>query len=322
VIAAPLHKLAAFVRAPEAHRANVRARLVTRSLAAGEEHLAHKRTSAALSAFGRALALDPENLQAKGRVERIRRRDRLKKVARATVIALAGVAVMIAAGIELRRAAQREEARAEAAQERAAREQAEAEQIAREKAQAEAQAKATPPPAQADPAAPPPATATTTPIPAPAPKKRTLPPPKPPEPLEVKLQTRYGADVSVDGRGLGYQISFPVKLLPGQHRVVVRHQCCEDATQVVSVNKNQPGQRYTLDYGQARPAQLEVVNAPPDARVVVDGVVLGTAAEPLPYGMSRFGPIKRVTVTIGERTLVETLKAGTVNRLDYAKATP
>src|SRR5882672_7797327 len=71
----PVRELAAFVRAPEAHAANVRARLVSRSLSSGEEHLARKRTSAALAAFGRALALEPHNAQAKGRVDRIRRRE-------------------------------------------------------------------------------------------------------------------------------------------------------------------------------------------------------------------------------------------------------
>src|SRR5207249_1103317 len=46
----PVRELAAFVRAPEAHAANVRARLVARCLETGEEHLALKRTSAALAA--------------------------------------------------------------------------------------------------------------------------------------------------------------------------------------------------------------------------------------------------------------------------------
>ena len=316
----PVRELAAFVRAPEAHGANVRDRLVARSLGAGEEHLAHKRTSAALAAFGRALALEPQNAQARGRVDRIRRRDRLLKISRAVVIALVGVAVLVAGGLELHRASQREKARVAservAQEERTAREKAAAEQRVREKAEAEAAANAAqPPPPLEKTVAPPPATVE-------SPGKRPPPPPKPAEPLEVNLQTRYGADVTVDGRDRGYQISFPVKLLPGPHRVVVRHACCEDNDQLVNVTKNQPGQRYTLSYGPARPARFEVINAPADARVLVDGVVVGTAADPQPYAMVRFGPIKKATVTIGDRTLVETLKAGSVNRLDYAKATP
>jgi len=306
----PVRELAAFVRAPEAHGANVRARLVTRSMAGGEEHLAHKRTSAALAAFGRALALDPQNAQARGRVDRIRRHERLRKAARGTVIGLVGLAVLVAGGWELYRATQRESARA--ATERAAQEQAAAERRAREKAETEALAKAAPvPPPQ--PVVPPPATAE-------APRKRPPPPLKAPEPFDVKLHARYGADVTVDGRELGYETIFSTKLLPGQHRVLVRHACCDDASQLVTVTKNQPGQMYKLRYGPPRPAQFEVVNAPPDARVLVDGVLVGTAADPRPYAMTE--PTQRATVIIGDRTLIETLKAGSLNRLDYAKATP
>src|SRR6266478_7887376 len=103
-----------FVRAPEAHSANVRARLVSRNLAAGEEYLLQKRTSAALAAFGRALALDPQNAQARGRVDRIRRRDRLLKFLRGGVIGLVLAAVVIAVVWQLHRAKERELARAAA----------------------------------------------------------------------------------------------------------------------------------------------------------------------------------------------------------------
>src|SRR5205814_2968646 len=103
----PVRELAAFVRAPQAHAANVRARLVSRCLESGEEHLAQKRTSAALAAFGRALALDPENAQAKGRVDRIRRRERLFRLARRAIVAMVALAVLTAAGWELRAAIQR-----------------------------------------------------------------------------------------------------------------------------------------------------------------------------------------------------------------------
>src|SRR5439155_18623188 len=78
----PVRELAAFVKDPEQHAVKVRERLVARSLALGEEHLAHGKTSTALASFGRALALDPRNAQAKGRVERIRRRERLLKYGR------------------------------------------------------------------------------------------------------------------------------------------------------------------------------------------------------------------------------------------------
>jgi hypothetical protein len=52
----------------------------------------------------------------------------------------------------------------------------------------------------------------------------------------------------------------------------------------------------------------------------VEGVLVGTASDPRPYAMTR--PDQKATVAIGDRTLVTTLKAGMVNVLDYAQATP
>jgi serine/threonine-protein kinase len=309
----PVRELAAFVRAPEAHAANVRARLVSRSLSAGEEHLAHKRTSAALAAFGRALALEPHNAQAKGRVDRIRRRDRLFKLARGTIIGLVSVAVLVAAGWELYRATQREYARAEA--ERVAQEKLALEQSAREKAATGSGAKpATSTPAEQIATSSPPPLAT-----APPARRPPPPPPKPPELLDVKLHPRYGAQVAVDGRDLGNESIFELKLSPGPHRVTVRHPCCADADQVVTVTKSHP--IYKLRYGLPNPARFEVVNAPADARVLVDGVLVGTASDPRPYAMTE--PVQQdAKVIIGDRNLSVTLKAGFVNKLDYDKATP
>src|SRR6185295_14832588 len=126
----PVRELAAFVQAPEAHAANVRARLVKRNLAVGEEHLLHKRTSAALASFGRALALDPQNAEARGRVERIRRRERLLKVARTSLLVLVVIAAVFAGIRELRGVIQR--ARNAAAAERQVRDQHAAEEAARQ----------------------------------------------------------------------------------------------------------------------------------------------------------------------------------------------
>ena len=309
----PVRELAAFVRAPEAHAANVRARLVSRSLSVGEEHLAHKRTSAALAAFGRALALEPRNAQAKGRVDRIRRRDRLFKLARGTIIGLVSVAVVVAAGRELYDATQREYARVEA--ERIAQQKVALEQSAREKREAESAAKppTTPPAAeQIATSAPPPL------VSAPPARRPPPPPPKPPELVDVKLHPRFGGQVTLDGRDLGNESIFELKLSPGPHRVTVRHPCCADANQVVTVTKNQ--EMYKLRYGLPNPARFEVVNAPPDARVLVDGVLVGTASDPRPYAMT--DTVQNATVTIGDRSLSVILKAGFVNKLDYEKATP
>ena len=311
----PVRELAAFVRAPEAHAANVRARLVARCLETGEEHLALKRTSAALAAFGRALALDASNAQARGRVERIRRRERLFKLARRAVVALVALAVLGAAGWELRAAIRR--ARFAAAATAAAEAKLASERVAREKTAAEERARND---RQQAPNPAPPA------VPAETMHKRPPPPPqKAPEVLDVKLHTRYGAQVTVDGRELGYETMFSLKLSPGPHRVLVRHRCCKVNSQLLTVTKKQPGQMYKLEYGQAWPAEFEVLNAPRDARVAVDtgkgSVVVGTAANPLPYALME-APAQRATVTIGDRKLSIELKAGSVNTLDYAQATP
>jgi serine/threonine-protein kinase len=303
----PARELAAFVRAPQVHAANVRARLVARCLQAGEDHLAQKRTSAALAAFGRALALDPQNAQAKGRVDRIRRRDRLVKLGRAAVIAMVVVAVLIAGVREVRRAIQRARAEA-AAQSAAAKAKLDAERLAQEKAD-RARPIVPPPPSPA------PAVPTAPPITA---RKRTAPPPAPPSELLVKLHARYRAEVTVDGRELGDSTLFSLKLAPGPHRVVVRHPCCEDNNYVLTVTKNQP--MYKLRYGSPKPARFEIVNAPPDASILVDGVLIGTASNPRPYAMT--APTQKAAVTVGDRTMSIELKAGWVNKLDYAQVTP
>jgi eukaryotic-like serine/threonine-protein kinase len=311
----PVRELAAFVRSPQAHAANVRARVVARCLETGEEHLAQKRTSAALAAFGRALALDPENAQAKGRVERIRRRERLLKLTRRAIVAFVALAVLGAAGWELRAAIQR--GRAVAAASAAAEAKLAADRLAREKAEAEERRRndRQPAPNPAPPA-----------VPTETARKRPPPPaPKPAEALEVKLHVRQHAEVTVDDRYLGDSTLFSLKLAAGPHRVLVRHPCCEDNSQLLTITKNQPGQMYKLEYGAAKPAQFKVLNAPPDARVVVDvkekgPLLVGTASNPLPYAMTQ--PTETATVTIGDRKLSIELKAGWVNKLDYAQATP
>jgi serine/threonine-protein kinase len=306
----PVGDLASFVRAPETHAQDVRARLVARSLASGEEHLRHRRTSAALAAFGRALSLDPQNAAARGRVERIRRRERLLRAARRAVIALVALATLVAAGWELRAAIQR--ARAAAAVEREARQKVAAEQAAREEAEAQARARTAPPPGSA--AEPPrPEIA----------RKRPAPPAKAPDPLDVQLRTRFGGQVTVDGLDLPHDNTSPtfaLKLQPGVHRVVVHHPCCADAVQQISISRSRPQQLYQLHYGAPLPAQFRVINAPPDARVLIDGVLVGTASDPRPYSMTQ--PDQRATVTVGDRTLTVTVQAGMLNLIDYSKGTP
>jgi len=291
----PLRVFVSFVQNPQQQAVKVRERLVARSLAVGEEQL-HRggKTSAALAAFGRALALDPLNVQAKNRVERIRRRDQLLKLGR-RVLLLAAAAAVVALGAWQARAAlehalhQREKRLAAAAL-----------QTSR------------------------PATAPAT-TQHPAPPKKS-PPEKvekvvaqiAPQPLPIKLHARFGAHLSIDGRDEGDNNMFQVKLVPGVHKVLVHHPCCADAQQELLVTPNRD--LYQLNYGAPLPARFRVINAPPGARVLVDGVLVGTAADPPPYAMTQ--PDQKATVTIGDRTLHTTLKAGVINPLDYAQASP
>jgi hypothetical protein len=156
-----------------------------------------------------------------------------------------------------------------------------------------------------------------TPPPPPPPVK--TPPPKAPEPIEVKLHARYPSRVSVDDRDLGTDMQFVVKLVPGAHRVVVRHPCCAELAQELQISANKPV--YQLDNGAPRNAEFKVLNAPPGSRLLVDGVVIGPADTPPSLAMT--SPVRKAKVTIGDRNLDDViLKAGMINILDYAQGKP
>ncbi len=302
----PLRELAAFVKAPEQQGKDVRARLLSRSLAQGEEQLKARKTSAALASFGRALALEPGNAVAQGQVDRIRRRERLLRYGRRALLLIALVVVAAALSTQVYAAVQRSRARALAAAVAAA-------------------AAATPIPARA---APPPAPATTAVAPAPSPEHRKparpavaradAPRAAPAARVPVTLHPRFGGEVLVDGEDLGTGLKFDRLLAPGIHKVIVRHPCCADGVQEVSVTANRPDQLYQLNYGAPHAANLKVINAPPDLRVLVDGEFVGSTPDLPPYAMP--SPDKAVTVTIGDRALATRLRAGMDNTLDYAAA--
>ncbi|HEX9576440.1 MAG TPA: protein kinase, partial [Myxococcales bacterium] len=289
----PVAELAAFVKEPEQQAVKVREQLVARSLSLGEGHLAQGKTSIALAAFGRALALDPLNAQAKGRVERIRRRERLLKYGRRALLGAAAAALAWLGAWEVRAAVER----ARAAQ-------------AKELAEHPVVTKPPAPPVVEPPKAPPAATV-----------KRKQPSPKPVARVElpVKLHARYPSDVTVDGRELGNSNIFPISLAPGPHKVVVRNRCCADFSQEVVISA-QHDPMYQLEYGPPKPASFSVKNAPPDARIFINGVLAGTASDLPSWAMSK--PDQPATIRIGDRTLTMTLKAGQNNELDYSKASP
>jgi serine/threonine-protein kinase len=345
-IAEPLRDLEAFVQDPEAQAAKLRTELVARALSVGEEQLAQKKTSAALGSFGRALALDPENATARGKVTGIRRRERALRLTRRVAVVAAAVVALGFAGWRASKGAG--ETVPAPLQPPAT--------LSPPRGQAQASDRTAPPPAVSQPPAgastgaaaasptEPPAGPAARNTEAATDVQRSVPertarnaaaeaPRKAEpsrtrreiaraasEPLSVKLHVRFGAQVSVDGRDLGNNNMFPINLTPGPHQVLVHHPCCAEAAQEIVVTANHPDQLYQLRYGAPLPAQFRVANAPADARVLIDGVMIGTAADPRPYAMTQ--PDQRATVTIGDRTLSTTLKAGMLNLLDYAQATP
>jgi serine/threonine-protein kinase len=312
----PLRQVAEFIKAPEQHGPKMRDLVVARSLAGGEEQLQQGKTSAALAAFGRALALDPQNAQAKGRVERIRRRERLFKLGWRAALLLLVLALFSLVSWQVRTVVQSRRARAAA--ERAAQEKLEetrkagaakarADRLAREKAAADVAARAKAAQRAANEEA----------------ARRTAAASKAnavkPEPLDVKLHAKYYARVSVDGRDLGESNMFALKLSPGTHQVLVHHPCCSDKSQEVRITPSR--QIYPLEYGPAQPARFKVLNAPSsDARVYIDGHLVGLASDLPDHAMTE--PVQKASVTIGDRTLTTTLKAGFLNTLDYAKGAP
>lgn len=307
----PLQEIAAFVKAPEAHSAQVRQRLVQRSLERGDALLHERKTTAALASFGRALALEPGNAVAQGQVERIRRREKLIRYGQRGLIAAVGLAVASAGTTQVYAEVQRVRAREAAAA-----------------ALAASLAAASPRPAA--PASPTPAVQASPQAPQAGaePKAQRRPPPKPVahaepakprvETIAVDLHPHLPSRVELDGEDLGTEQIFHRSLTPGMHQVVVHNPCCADSVQNIPIVPNK--QMYQLEFGTPRAARVVIANAPPDARVLIDGNFVGTAQDLPPVAMREFA--QEATVTIGDRTLRVRLKAGVDNRLDYAQVTP
>ncbi|HYR18845.1 MAG TPA: serine/threonine-protein kinase [Myxococcales bacterium] len=324
----PLEVLARFVGAPGEEGPRVRARLVARCLSRGEEELSRKRTSAALAAFGRVLALDPQNAQAKGRVDRIRRRAKLLKLSRRALIGAAACAMVALVSVPAIRFADRVQAA------RAERERQEAR--ARELTAAAAGGAT---PAAAPPAAAPPADApstaqagsTSSAKPAGAPASREVNPRREQRVataegvklLPVVLAQKVPARVIVDDTDLGQDLMIRAQLAPGTHRVTVQHRCCADLNTQIEVRPER--QRYPLETGAARPAQLRIVGGDPDAQVWYSdektpptplGLVRDLRTTPARIAMTE--PTHRFIITVGEKAIQRTLRAGSENQIDMA----
>jgi len=339
----PLEVLARFVQTPAEEAARVRGGLVARCLARGEEELARKRTSAALSAFGRVLALDPENLAAKGRVDRIRRRARLLKVGRRALVGAAACAIVAAVAAPAIRFFDR----VQSARNERERQEARASQTiaavppARPPAAADVPTASAPPPSSApagEPEPPPkrgtpasttrkrggsPATASAAGRPVAVRREERLAATEPPTLLPVVLAQKVPARVIVDDSDLGQDLMIHAQLAPGTHRVTIQHKCCADLNTQIEIRPNR--QRYTLETGAPRPAQLRIVGGDPDAQVWYSdentpltplGVVRDLRGTPARIAMTE--PTHRFIITVGDKAMQRTLRAGIENQIDLA----
>jgi serine/threonine-protein kinase len=324
----PRAEVAAFVKAqpPETHALLLRGRVVARALSRGEGFLAQGRTAAALAEFGHALALDPGNAPAQGRVDRIRRRARAVALARGAVAVSFVVSILGVGGVRGARALQTWRAERAAQADRAA-----DAPDAGPAPVAQAAGPTTPPGAAAQDAGVAARDLGDDPQQIPRHTSGRQRPPReggigvvPARPqqlaagaIPVTLRVHYfWGNVTLDGALLGESESFKRPLAPGRHVAVVRHPCCADNTQVVEVVPNI--EHYILEHGAAKDAFLHVKNAPPDARVLVDGGFLSTVADlasrPIAVGDK---PMREATVTVGDRAGHVTLLGGRTQEVDF-----
>src|SRR5207248_7647551 len=347
-IVEPLATLARFVKAPAEEGPKVRARIVEACLRRGEADLRSGKTTAALADFGRVLALDPRNEEARTLVDRVRQRTRLVKLARRAAICVAVAGVLALAGVPALRFAQRTR-----------------EQWAAKPAPPPVAAPARPAPAlpeETPPAAPgpvrpePPKSAVEPPAPAPketkAPGERTQPPgrngarpssrkPSPPKvvaaappppgpetksevtevPATLTIGSRLPARLFVDNKDEGSAIVFRLQLAPGPPAFVVQHQCCEENRGVIQVASNK--ELYPLDVGSPKPGHLRVANAvDPEMPVYLvedetgNLMPLGTVRDVARFDIPMRRPTEERRFVIGDRERKKRLEAGRVVTID------
>ena len=339
----PLEVVARFVRGPEEESARVRAALVLRCLARGEEELLRQRTSAALAAFGRVLALDPQNSVAKGRVDRIRRRAKLIKLGRRALIAAAVAAITAAVSVPAIRFFDR----VQAAREERDRQEARANALRAAQGQMPAQTA----PGETRAASNEPSTApgeqrsggdaastgskeaggggsgtasarSRDRIDA-ARREQRVARVDASKPLPVVLAQKVPARVIVDDANLGQDLMIHTQLAPGPHRLTIQHRCCADLNTQIDVRSNR--QRYTLETGAPKPAELKIVGGDPDAQVWYSdentpltplGLVRDLRVTAARIAMTE--PTHRFTITVGDKPMQKTLQAGTLNQIDMA----
>jgi tRNA A-37 threonylcarbamoyl transferase component Bud32 len=319
----PLRALASFIaaRPPEAEAGELRGRLVAVQIRRGEGAQHAHRTSSALTAYGRALALDPENGAARARLVALRRGARKRRL-----LARGGLALLVCAcAVGLLSLRHRDALRSQA-------------RSAPVAAAPAPQPGPTPSPQLPEPPAREPALAQT-PATLLAPADTAAAPERPefaariqdasertpsrparaPAPAIVHailaVHWVWGR-VVLDGVDLGEGKVFTRDLTVGRHYVSVSHDCCADRTELLDVT---PGKRrYTLEPGPPKPARLTISGAPPDAQVLIDDAVVGTVRTLPQRDLSTDPqPARMVRLTVGERSGQVKLYAGKTTPIDF-----
>jgi eukaryotic-like serine/threonine-protein kinase len=310
----PAEDLVALLRAPAAYKAAFPARAVTALGTRGDAALAAGSTARALGFYSRILALDPENPDVPGKLARLARRRRLRRVAAWS----GGAAVALVVGaLAVQAVATRRAASAEARAALAA-------------------ASASAPAPRDAPEPPPSATAPPTETPQePAPEPAHPAPgtaagagrahdahatPGPRATLAVHVRP-YAQRALLDGVEVarGEQL-VRYDLAPGAHVIQIEHACCAPfVKEITAAEAATLGElRVPLE---PRPARVRV-EGDPATRVYVEGRLLGTAGEsqraafavPLPAGgESPYEATTRLGLELDgspQRTVLVRLRAG------------
>jgi serine/threonine-protein kinase len=287
-LAEPEPELDAFLTDPQGYRAAFPKRLVAALAARGEAALAEGQTARALKLFNRVLALDPGDGRVHAHLARLARRGRLRRGARwiaaAAALALAGGAGLAGWRVLAARRAQPEPPPAHVARP--------------EPAPAAEPARDPPPPA--------PAVETSQPAPAVAarPPHATTASPSAAAPADgaatgvstVSILVRpYAQRALLDDVEVASGAQRVVfTLTPGRaHRVRIEHACCEPFVRDFGRDEALPASLELRVPLEPRPARLRV-EAEPEARVLVDGRLVGTAGQsqrqPLAVAVPANGP--------------------------------
>ncbi len=332
----PREELASFLRSapPEARAAELRARLVTASLARGEEALQARKTSAALASFSRALALDPKNELAGAQVQKIHQRSRTLRLVRRGALG-ASLALLLGVGGTRAGSLLHSELQPAPLAPPIARTPPPPPETSVMPAPPASEVAATTPSPKDPPLQPtaetPANEAEARPSPRPAPRRPRDPPrvavvdeapqkARPPLKQGVTILVPLPATLVLDGENLGTELFFNTKVTPGTHSVSVQKEGFADWNDKLDV---QPGRtEYRLRLGTPKPALVTVSGAPADAPVRIDDALLGTVGElmvrPKPYSMST--AYQDVTLTVGTRSMKVRLKAGQTQAFDMLKS--